>query len=77
MALLAEDFDPCQHLAVHPSGHWVVKRLLLASSEREEEEDGEEKSGSFAEMILEMVSEENLRAWTTTNRGAFVTCRYV
>ena len=62
-------FDPNDHLIVHPCGHWVVKRLL--SSESEEEEGGT----SFAEKILDRVSADDIQAWTTANRGAFVTCR--
>ena len=80
---------------VHPSGHWVVKRLLKNESVSEgEEEEGEgvsegeeegegvsegEEEGegeiSFAERILDRVSADDIRAWTATNRGAFVTCR--
>ena len=67
-----EEFDPSHHLVVHPSGHWVVKRLLATEEGEGEEGEG---VGSFAERILERASEENLRAWTSTNRGAFVTCR--
>ena len=73
MDLLAEEFNPDGHLVVHPSGHWVVKRLLNHEAKEKEKKERE----SFAEMILERVSEDNLRAWTTTNRGAFVICRYI
>ena len=45
------------------------------SGEKETGGDEIEKTRSFAEMILEGVSEDNIRAWTNTNRGAFIVCR--
>ena len=53
-------------------------------SEHEEDEErgekdkkgGREEGESFAEMILGRVSDDDIRAWTATNRGAFVTLRY-
>ena len=39
--------------------------------EGREKEEGE----AFAERILHRVLPDDIRAWTTTNRGAFVTCR--
>ena len=76
--LLAMTFDPDDHLVVHPCGHWVVKRLLGSESggKGEEEGKGQEEGPSFAEMILDRVAADDIRAWTTTNRGAFVTCGY-
>ncbi|CAI8007949.1 Pumilio homolog 3 [Geodia barretti] len=44
------------------------------SGEKETGGDEIEKTRSFAEMILEGVSEDNIRAWTNTNRGAFIVC---
>ena len=94
--MLAERFDADNHLVVHPSGHWVVKRLLNSEGGRNEEVEGEREAGedvskeeseggseegkgergdSFAERILDRVSGDDIQAWTTTNRGAFVTCR--
>ena len=38
--------------------------------------EGEKEEGeAFAERILCRVLPDDIRAWTTTNRGAFVTCR--
>ena len=45
------------------------------SREKETGGDEIEKTKSFAEMVLEGVSEDNIRAWTNTNRGAFIVCR--
>ena len=45
------------------------------SGEKETGGDEIEKTRYFAEMILEGVSEDNIRAWTNTNRGAFIVCR--
>ena len=67
-------FDPNDHLVVHPSGHWVVKRLVNSEGESGEEAEGE-RGPSFAERILGRVSAEDIQAWTSTNRGAFVACR--
>ena len=77
--MLAMTFDPDDHLVVHPCGHWVVKRLLGNESGGKSEEGGkgQEEGPSFAEMILDRVAADDIRAWTTTNRGAFVTCRYM
>ena len=43
----------------------------VVEGEVEEKEEGE----AFAERILCRVLPDDIRAWTTTNRGAFVTCR--
>ena len=80
--LLALSFEANDHIVVHASGHWVIKRLINSEGQREGEEqregEGEGEEGtSFAERILDKVSADDIRGWTTTNRGAFVTCRYI
>ena len=58
-------FDAEDHLVVHPSGHWVIKRLLSREEEegekegRGEEEDEEtEREGEEREEEEEKMEEE-------------------
>ena len=68
--LLAVPFNASDdHIVIHPSGHWVIKRLITS----EEQRGGEESS--FAVRILSRVSADDIQSWATTNRGAFVICR--
>ena len=45
----------------------------LGEKEREEEN---ERGSLFAAMILDRVEADSIRSWTSSNRGAFVVCRY-
>ena len=50
-------------------------RVEEDGNEVEGEVEGKEEGEAFAERILCRVLPDDIRAWTTTNRGAFVTCR--
>ena len=40
------------------------------------DEEERERGSLFAAMILDRVEADSIQSWTSTNRGAFVVCRY-
>ncbi|XP_072172777.1 pumilio homolog 3-like [Diadema setosum] len=79
--LAAEDLVPIlvnnpsrmdeMHLVEHPSGHFLVRRLLAFEKSQREKEGAELKS-TLSDCLLEELSDENIRSWARVNRGAFV-----
>jgi pumilio family protein 6 len=64
---LVKPFNEEDHIVSDPCGHWVLKQLI--SHKRDE---AGSSSSLLSDMILEGVSHDSLRQWSTTNRGCFV-----
>lgn len=83
-SLAAEEFEPAvmdseenmaqMHITEHPSGHFFLRCLLKQEKALldQSQEPTEPPTVLFSEVLLETVSDENLRSWIGTNRSTFV-----
>ena len=55
------------YIVVDACGHWLLRNLVATKGNADR---------SFAELLLEAVPANQITAWTKTNRGSFVVCRY-
>ncbi|XP_070558670.1 pumilio homolog 3-like isoform X2 [Ptychodera flava] len=76
--LAAEEFIPQvqdssesldqMHIAEHPAGHLMLKRLIQQDKDRTESEE------LFSKVLLETIDKQQLVLWAKINRSAFVVC---